>query len=173
MTGKIDAGHLERKAVVYLRQSTLQQVASHRESQRRQRELVSRPRELGWPEDRVLVIDEAYARGMQDIQAGGRIVVLFNFHKSPAFTSALLQQTPPHNSRPKGVFSICSPRRPNPIGLSVVRVTGIEDNVIFVRGLDMLDGTPLLDIKPFVPAFDSRDQVRIAVATRPHVVANR
>ena len=99
-----------------------------------------------------LVIDRKYLAGMQDIQAGGRIVVLFNFHKSPAFTSALLQQTPPHNSRPKGVFSICSPRRPNPIGLSVVRVTGIEGNVIFVRGLDMLDGTPILDLKPHIEA---------------------
>lgn len=97
-----------------------------------------------------LIIDRKYLAGMQDIRPGGRIVVLFNFHKSPAFTSTLLQQTPPHNSRPKGVFSICSPRRPNPIGLSVVRVTGIEDNVIFVRGLDMLDGTPILDLKPHI-----------------------
>ena len=97
-----------------------------------------------------LVIDPRYGAGLADITAGQRIVVLFCFHRSPVFSPELLKQTPPHRGRPKGVFSICSPRRPNPIGLSVLEVLSIEGTTIEVRGLDMIDGTPILDMKPFV-----------------------
>ena len=97
-----------------------------------------------------LVIDEKYRKGLQDIHAGQRIVVIFHFHKSPAFTSDLLIQRPPHRNKDLGVFSICSPRRPNPIGMSVVDVLAKDGNIIFVQGLDMLDGTPILDLKPLV-----------------------
>jgi tRNA (Thr-GGU) A37 N-methylase len=78
-----------------------------------------------------------YTEGLSDIRAGQRIVVLFHFHKSSPFIPELLKQTPPHRDRALGVFSICSPRRPNAIGLSVL-------------GLDMIDGTPILDIKPHI-----------------------
>jgi tRNA-Thr(GGU) m(6)t(6)A37 methyltransferase TsaA len=97
-----------------------------------------------------LVIDPAYTGGLADIAAGQRIVVLFHFHQSPPFSKNLLKQTPPHRDRTMGVFSICSPRRPNPIGMSVLDVVAREDNVLRVRGMDMRDGTPILDIKPFV-----------------------
>ncbi len=60
-----------------------------------------------------IVIDSAYMAGLSDIQRGKRIIVIFCFHKSPAFEPGLLKQTPPHRDRPLGVFSICSPRRPN------------------------------------------------------------
>ena len=96
-----------------------------------------------------LVIDENYLDGLRDIHAGERIVVLFYFHKSPDFTPNYLCQTPPHGQEPMGVFSICSPVRPNPIGMSIVQVVDIRDNVLHVRGLDMVDGTPVLDIKPW------------------------
>jgi len=96
-----------------------------------------------------LVIDENYLEGLKDIQAGERIVVLFYFHKSPDFLGNFLCQTPPHGKKPKGVFSICSPIRPNPIGMSIVQVIDVQDNVLQVRGLDMVDGTPILDIKPW------------------------
>jgi tRNA-Thr(GGU) m(6)t(6)A37 methyltransferase TsaA len=102
-----------------------------------------------------LVIDPRYSEGLSDIAAGQRIVVLFHFHQSPPFSSALLKQTPPHRGQPMGVFSICSPRRPNPIGLSVLEVLAREDNVLRVCGMDMLDGTPILDIKPFVVGEES------------------
>lgn len=95
-----------------------------------------------------LVIREAYCAGLKDIRAGQRIVVLFYFHQSPRFTSAFLVQTPPHRSELLGVFSTCSPVRPNPIGMSIVEVLGVEGCIIHVKGLDMLDKTPLLDIKP-------------------------
>lgn len=61
-----------------------------------------------------------------------------------------LKQTPPHRQQSLGVFSICSPRRPNAIGLSVLKVLGRDDNVLTVRGMDMNEGTPILDIKPFI-----------------------
>jgi tRNA (adenine37-N6)-methyltransferase len=104
-----------------------------------------------------LVVDEAYKEGLGDIEPGQRIVVIFNFHESAAFSPDLLRQTPPHRrqgppgvDRSMGIFSICSPVRPNPIGMSVLEVLGVEGNVVQVRGLDMRDGTPILDIKPYL-----------------------
>jgi tRNA-Thr(GGU) m(6)t(6)A37 methyltransferase TsaA len=97
-----------------------------------------------------LVIDPEYAEGLADISVGQQIVVLFFFHKSDPFSAGLLKQTPPHRKRPRGVFSICSPRRPNPIGLSVLKVLKCQGNILCVRGMDMLDGTPIIDIKPFI-----------------------
>jgi tRNA-Thr(GGU) m(6)t(6)A37 methyltransferase TsaA len=98
-----------------------------------------------------LVIDEQYLKGMQDIKMNEQIVVLFYFHKSTPFSPARLTQHPRGDlSRKKtGVFSISSPVRPNHIGMSVVEVTGINKNVLSVKGLDMIDGTPILDIKPY------------------------
>ena len=97
-----------------------------------------------------LNVDEKYLEGLKDIRAGQRIVVIFHFHKSPAFAAQFLRQTPPHREAPLGVFSICSPIRPNPIGMSVLEVLEVRNNVIRVRGVDMLDGTPILDIKPLI-----------------------
>jgi tRNA (adenine37-N6)-methyltransferase len=97
-----------------------------------------------------LVIDEEYSEGLRDIEAGQRIVVIFNFHQSPGYSPQFLRQTSGDTGRVTGVFSTCSPIRPNPIGMSVVEVLGIRDANIDVRGLDMLDGTPILDIKPHI-----------------------
>jgi len=94
-----------------------------------------------------IVISDQYTEGLKDIKAGQSIVVLFYFHKSPRFTPDLLVQTHRSNKR-MGVFSICSPIRPNPIGMSVVAVLGVEGHTIKIKDLDMLDGTPILDIKP-------------------------
>ena len=96
----------------------------------------------------MVVIDAQYKAGLKDIKTGQRIVVLFYFHQSPQFTPDLLVQKPRHRNEELGVFSICSPVRPNPIGMSVVEVLGIEGCIIRIRGLDMRDGTPVLDIKP-------------------------
>jgi tRNA-Thr(GGU) m(6)t(6)A37 methyltransferase TsaA len=97
-----------------------------------------------------LVIDPAYTEALSDIKSGQQIAVLFHFHKSPPFSPAFLKQTPPHRDRPFGLFSICSPKRPNPIGLSILEVMGRRENVLQVRWMDMIDGTPILDIKPFI-----------------------
>jgi tRNA-Thr(GGU) m(6)t(6)A37 methyltransferase TsaA len=102
-----------------------------------------------------LVIDEEYLEGLKDIEPGQRIVVIFNFHRSPEFASRFLRQTPPHRGKDMGVFSTCSPIRPNPIGMSVLEVLGVEGAAIRVKRLDMLEGTPILDIKPYIE--DKRD----------------
>jgi tRNA (adenine37-N6)-methyltransferase len=96
-----------------------------------------------------LEIQPRYETGLRDIQPGQKVVVLFHFDRSPAFTDALLVQTPYHG-QPKGVFSICSPKRPNPIGLSILEVVAVEGSRLRVKGVDMFDGTPILDIKPYV-----------------------
>jgi len=95
-----------------------------------------------------IIINEEYTSGLKDIKPGQRIIVLFYFHQSPQFTPEFLVQTPPHRNEQLGVFSICSPVRPNPIGMSVVKVLGVEGRTIRIKGLDMLDGTPVLDLKP-------------------------
>ena len=101
-----------------------------------------------------LIIDEKYQRGLRDIKQGQKIIVLFHFDKSPPFTLDLLVQTPPHHNKELGVFSTCSPRRPNSIGLSVLEVLRVEGAVLHVKGMDMYDGTPILDIKPFITGGD-------------------
>ncbi len=97
-----------------------------------------------------LVLFPEYRKGLRDIRVGERIIVLFLFHESPPFEPSMLVQRPPHKKREYGVFSICSPRRPNPIGMSVVEVQEVqpEEGRIGVRGLDMFDSTPIIDLKP-------------------------
>lgn len=93
-------------------------------------------------------IDAKFEPGLKDIKAGQKIAVLFYFHKSEPFDTRHLIQHPKHKKNPMGVFSICSPYRPNPIGLSVLSVLKVEKNIITVNHADMFDGTPILDIKP-------------------------
>ncbi|MCK8601153.1 tRNA (N6-threonylcarbamoyladenosine(37)-N6)-methyltransferase TrmO [Desulfoferrobacter suflitae] len=97
-----------------------------------------------------LLVHEEYRQGLRDIKPGQKIVVIFYFDRSPVFSPELLVQTPPHRREAMGVFSICSPHRPNPIGLSVLEVLDVEGSVLHVKGIDMYDGTPILDIKPLV-----------------------
>ena len=98
----------------------------------------------------VLNVDMEYAAGLRDIKSGQRIVVIFLFHKSPDFISDFLFQAPPNRKKKLGVFSNCSPIRPNPTGMSVLEVLKVNGSKIYVKGIDMLDGTPVLDIKPFI-----------------------
>jgi len=97
-----------------------------------------------------IVIDEEFTEGLMGITPGDTITVIFLFHRSAPFTRDLMTQHPrgDHTRSKCGVFALCSPRRPNPIGLSVVTVLSITSREITVRGVDMIDGTPILDIKP-------------------------
>lgn len=95
----------------------------------------------------VIVLLEEYADGLEGLKAGDNIEVVFYFHQSKGYS---LRQVPSYTSEEKGVFSIRSPRRPNPIGISIVKIKNIGSNRIVFSGVDMLDGTPVLDIKPFV-----------------------
>lgn len=85
--------------------------------------------------------------GLTDIEGFSHLIVLWVFDRSDGFE---LLGTPPSDTRPHGVFATRSPRRPNPIGLTVVELLNREGRVLRVRGLDMLDGTPILDIKPYL-----------------------
>ena len=99
-----------------------------------------------------------YAEGLRDLDGFSHIILLYHLHKAGM---PRLQVTPFLDSQPHGVFATRAPVRPNPIGLSVVQLTGIQGNLLTVEGLDILDGTPLLDIKPYIPSFDERSEHRI------------
>jgi tRNA (adenine37-N6)-methyltransferase len=88
-----------------------------------------------------------FAAGLTDIEGFSHLIVLWVFHQADGFE---LIGTPPSDNRPHGVFATRSPRRPNPIGLSVVELLGRDGLALHVRGIDMLDGTPVLDIKPYL-----------------------
>ncbi len=93
-----------------------------------------------------------YEKGLKDIKPGEEIYVIFHFHLSPPFEEKYLVQEPPHLPGVKlGVFSTCSPRRPNAIGLSVLKVLKVRGTILEVERIDMYDGTPILDLKPFKP----------------------
>ncbi len=96
----------------------------------------------------VLAIDEPYADGLKGLEKGKKIFVIFQFHRSPPFRADQVRQTPRGGGGQKGVFAISSPFRPNPVGLSVLEILAIDGPRIRVKGLDMIDGTPILDIKP-------------------------
>ena len=84
--------------------------------------------------------------GLMDIEGYSHLYVIWVFHQSEGYE---LVGTPPSDNQPHGVFSTRSPRRPNPIGLTVVELVRREGTSLFLRGVDMLDGTPVLDIKPY------------------------
>ena len=98
----------------------------------------------------VLVLEEKYRGGLKGLSPGRKIFVIFQFHRSPAFRDEQVLQVPRKRSEPTGVFAISSPIRPNPLGLSVVEILSIEGRRVRVVGIDMVDGTPILDIKPYV-----------------------
>jgi len=95
----------------------------------------------------VLEIQPEFALGLTDIEGFSHLIVIWEFDRSEGFS---LMGQPPSDDRPHGVFATRSPRRPNPIGLTVVELLGREGTLLRVRGVDMLDGTPILDIKPYL-----------------------
>jgi len=97
-----------------------------------------------------IVLEKKYKEGITDYSPGDKIMVIFVFHKNPEFSTRNLRTKPPHKNEEKGVFSICSPVRPNPLGISVLQITKVENNIIYVQNIDMLNETPILDIKPFI-----------------------
>jgi tRNA (adenine37-N6)-methyltransferase len=92
-----------------------------------------------------------FADGLKDLGGFSHIFLLYHFHRAAAFR---LRVVPFLDREERGVFATRAPARPNPIGLSVVHLLGVRANDLEVENLDVLDGTPLLDIKPYVPEFD-------------------
>lgn len=100
-----------------------------------------------------LVIFPEFAEGLADIEGFSHLYVLWVFHQVDDFS---LIVRPPSDERPHGVFATRSPRRPNPIGLTVVELLGRDGNRLRVRGVDMLDGTPILDLKPYLSSVPAK-----------------
>lgn len=103
----------------------------------------------------VAELDEHYTEGLDQLEGFTHIILIYHFHRAGA---PALKQKPFLDKTEKGVFAIRGPHRPNPIGMSIVELVKIEGNKVYFNHADMLDGTPLLDVKPFIPAFDHRDE---------------
>ena len=99
-----------------------------------------------------------YAEGLKDIEGFSHIILLYHFHLS---RGAALIVKPYMDSETHGVFAMRGPSRPNAIGVSVVNLVKVEGNTLHIQDVDIVDGTPLLDIKPYVPEFDIREAERI------------
>lgn len=100
----------------------------------------------------------AYADGLKDIEGFSHLILIFYLHLTE---EPRLQVVPYLDTVPHGVFATRSPKRPNRLGMSVVRLLRVEGNILHVQDLDIVDGTPLLDIKPYIPQFDDRANARI------------
>jgi tRNA-Thr(GGU) m(6)t(6)A37 methyltransferase TsaA len=100
---------------------------------------------------------EEFRAGLKDLDGFSHIILLYHFHCSQGFS---LHVVPFLDIQERGLFATRAPKRPNPIGLSIVRLHRIEGAVLHVENVDVLDGTPLLDIKPYVPEFDAQADVR-------------
>jgi len=103
-------------------------------------------------------LDPVFAEGLADLEGFSHIVLLYHFHE---VREVRLTVTPFLDTASHGVFATRSPVRPNAIGMSTVRLLAVEGTSLVVEDLDVLDGTPLLDIKPYVPQFDDRAGARI------------
>lgn len=99
-----------------------------------------------------------YIEGLDDLAGFSHIFLLYHLHK---ISEARLKVIPFLDKEPRGIFATRAPRRPNPIGLSIVKLLGVEENRIFIENVDILDGTPLLDIKPYLPEFDHHEADRV------------
>lgn len=99
----------------------------------------------------IIVLKKRFIKGLLDLEHFSHIHLIYQFHRSEGFD---LQVIPFLDNQPHGIFATRAPRRPNAIGLSVVKLISIHDNILEVENVDMLEGTPLLDIKPYVAQFD-------------------
>jgi tRNA-Thr(GGU) m(6)t(6)A37 methyltransferase TsaA len=103
------------------------------------------------------VLHPEFTPGLQDLDGFSHIILLYHLHQVEAVS---LTVTPFLDTQPRGVFATRAPKRPNPIGLSVVKLVSVKQNVLHLENVDVLDGTPLLDVKPYVPEFDHPPQIR-------------
>jgi tRNA-Thr(GGU) m(6)t(6)A37 methyltransferase TsaA len=107
----------------------------------------------------------AFAEGLVDLEGFSHIILLYHFH---LVQSVRLTVMPFMDDKQHGLFATRAPTRPNPIGLSIVELIRREDNVLYVANLDVVDGTPLLDIKPYVPQFDAANPTRLGWLEESH-----
>jgi len=103
-------------------------------------------------------IASEYVEGLKDIEGFSHIILIYHFHLSRGY---LLKVKPYMDEKSRGVFATRAPSRPNPIGISIVRLVKVDGKVLYIKDVDIVDGTPLLDIKPYVPEFDTRKVEKI------------
>jgi tRNA-Thr(GGU) m(6)t(6)A37 methyltransferase TsaA len=103
-------------------------------------------------------IFEEYEEGLEDIEGFSHIILIYWFHRSKGYS---LKVKPFLDTQLRGLFATRAPRRPSQIGLSVVKLLRRKENFLFVKGIDVIDGTPLLDIKPYVPDFEPGEKIEI------------
>ena len=96
-------------------------------------------------------LKKEFVKGLLDFDKFSHIYLIYHFHKSKDFDLNII---PFLDNKPHGIFATRAPKRPNPIGISVVKLISIKDNILEIENVDMLDGTPLLDIKPYISQFD-------------------
>lgn len=110
-----------------------------------------------------------FAEGLDSLDGFTHIFLIYHFNQSSGYD---LITKPFLENRSRGVFSIRAPRRPNPIGLSIVRLEKVKGNILEISEVDILDGTPLLDIKPYIPQFDNRVDASSGWAEKPMQSSN-
>jgi tRNA-Thr(GGU) m(6)t(6)A37 methyltransferase TsaA len=102
-----------------------------------------------------------YVEGLKDLDGFSHVELVYFFHRASELGTVEMVRKPFLDSEPRGIIAIRHPVRPNPIGLSVVRLISVSGNILEVEGIDVLDGTPLLDIKPYIPAFHAPGDLRL------------
>jgi tRNA-Thr(GGU) m(6)t(6)A37 methyltransferase TsaA len=111
-----------------------------------------------------------YEKGLKDLDGFSHIILLYHFHQSKEFN---LQVVPFMDSQLRGLLATRAPNRPNPIGLSLVKLRKVEGPILYVENVDILDGTPLLDIKPYVPEFNNQRSIRTGWLEKPKKTVSR
>ena len=121
------------------------------------KELSGMPIQPGGAKDVKGYIDlyDVYSEGLKDLGGFSHLILLYHFHKSQGYS---LVVKPFLDTEPRGLFATRAPRRPNPIGISIVRLASVAENRVHIIDVDVLDGTPLFDIKPYVPCFDAKTE---------------
>jgi tRNA-Thr(GGU) m(6)t(6)A37 methyltransferase TsaA len=105
-------------------------------------------------------IKKMYVEGLEDLEEFSHIILIYHFHRCEGFS---LRVKPFMDDKMHGVFATRAPKRPNPIGLSVVRLDKVVDNVLYISNVDILDGTPLMDIKPYVPQLERIEDEELCI----------
>jgi tRNA-Thr(GGU) m(6)t(6)A37 methyltransferase TsaA len=106
----------------------------------------------------IVEIFSEYVPGLKDIDGFSHIILIYHFHLSTGYQ---LEVKPFLDDNMHGVFATRAPKRPGSIGLSVVKLIKVENNSLHIENVDIVNGTPLLDIKPFVPDFDAAEDIKI------------
>ena len=104
--------------------------------------------------DGTVEIFQEYTEGLDDLEGFSHIILIYHFHLSK---ESSLKLKPYMDNKAHGVFAMRGPSRPNSIGISIVRLVRIKENILYIQDVDIIDKTPLLDIKPYVPEFDTRE----------------